>query len=308
MLRYVYLGNGGNLLFIGTVRGQSVRVVRLMGADRCSRLPSTRFRGALNMSRAEPYPDRDWFAVNTGRVDADYLAFLAERVPKDLVKQLYEDALPDIYLDRRPPETLVEPLSSGVFPQDEKERWEIENLLRYVTWNYDTSERWGEYEDPFKIVYSMSLYLHCYILGYKDPPPNPYLTALRLLVTAAGKLDFQTRLQVCRFLGSRITMLPPDPNDCVGAVSGLVWAIAVLLGSLVENVAAFGEVIANEENIKEKWHKGEEYMDPERVKKIEQLLREMYGAQGRVLRAADQLVSALGGPDNPETRNDDTGS
>ena len=260
------------------------------------------------MSRAEPYPDRDWFAVNTGRVDADYLAFLAERVPKDLVKQLYEDALPDIYLDRRPPETLVEPLSSGVFPQDENERWEIENLLRYVTWGYDLSEQRGEYEDPFKVVYAMSLYLHCYILGSKDPPPDPYLTALRLLVTAAGKLDFQTRLQVCRFLGSRITMLPPDPNDYVGAVSGLVWAIAVLLGSLVENIAAFGEAIANEENIKEKWHQGEEYMDPERVKKIEQLLREMYGAQGRVLRAADRLVSALGGPDNAETRNDDTGS
>ncbi|GIX01673.1 MAG: hypothetical protein KatS3mg112_0610 [Thermogutta sp.] len=50
----------------------------------------------------------------------------------------------------------------------------------------------------------MSLYLHCYVFwAYKDPPPNPYLTALRLLVTAAGKLDFQTRLQVCRFLGSR---------------------------------------------------------------------------------------------------------
>ena len=260
------------------------------------------------MSIPKPQLDREWFTVSTGRVDADYLAFLAERVPKDLMEQLYHDAMPDIYLDRRPAETLVEPLSSGMFPEDKTERWDIENLMRYVTWNYENSERRGEEEDLYKVLYAMSLYLHCYVLGYKDPPPDPYLTALRLLVTAAMKLDFQTRLQVCRFLGSRVTMLPPDPNDCVGAVSGLVWAIAVLLGSVVEDIAAFGEAIAGEEAIKEKWHLGERYLDPERVEKIERLVRDMYGPGGRVLRAADRLVRALGGPGNADTGGDDTGS
>lgn len=257
------------------------------------------------MSVAKPQRDREWFMVDTRRVDADYLAFLAERVPKDLVHQLHDDAQPDIDLDRIRPETLVEPLSCGSFPQDEEERRDIEQLLNFVTYCYEeVFER--EVLDPYKVVYAMSLYLHCYILGWKDPPPNPYLTALRLLVTAAMKLDYQTRLQVCRFLGSRVMMLPPDPNDAVGAVSGLVWAIAVLLGSLVEDVAAFGEAIAKEEAIEEKWHLGEKYLDPERVKKIERLLRDMYGPGGRVRHAADRFVRALGGPEIGEAPRDDT--
>lgn len=259
------------------------------------------------MSIAKPQPDREWFTVDTGRVDAEYLAFLAERGPKDLVHQLHEDAQPDIDLDRRPPETLVEPLSSGAFPQDKEERWEIEQLFNFVTYCYEVCEKEGEVLDPYKVVYGMSLYLHCYLLGYKDPPPDPYLTALRLLVTAAMKLDFQTRLQVCRFLGSRVTMLPPDPNDGVGAVSGLVWAIAVLLGSLVEDMATFGEAVGKEEAIAEKWEPGK-LADPERVKKVVWLLRDIYEPGGRGRHAADRLFAALGGPENAETASDDTGS
>lgn len=258
------------------------------------------------MSNETPQANREWFAVDPRRVDADYLAFLAERVPKDLVDQLHDDGQPDIDLARISPASLVDPLSSGVFPEDEKVRWELENLLRYLTWGYDVSEQRNEPEDPYKVVYAMSLYLHCYILGGKDPPPDPYLTALRLLVTACTKLDFQTRLQVCRFLGSRITMLPPAPYDYVGAVSGLVWAMAMILGSLVDDLAAFAAAAAKEEAVEAKWHRGEEFLDPVRVKKIEQLLREMYGAGGRVRQAADRLVAALGGPENAETRSGDT--
>ncbi|GIX01672.1 MAG: hypothetical protein KatS3mg112_0609 [Thermogutta sp.] len=63
--------------------------------------------------------DRVWFAVSTGRVDTLTTWRSWPRGSRRIsVEQLYHDALPDIYLDRRPPETLVEPLSSGVFPQD----------------------------------------------------------------------------------------------------------------------------------------------------------------------------------------------
>ncbi|WP_460182207.1 hypothetical protein [Thermopirellula anaerolimosa] len=259
------------------------------------------------MSSLTPQPNRPWFNVDPQRVDADYLAFLAERVPKDLVEQLHGDGQPEIDLDRIPPASLVEPLSSGVFPRDEKERRELEQLLWHMVFYYLIDEEKGTIVDPYKLVYAMSLYLHCYILGGKDPPPDVYLDALRLLVTACAKLDFQTRLHVCRFLGSRITMLPPDPWDAVGAVSGLVWAIAVVLGSLVEDLAVFAEAAAREEAIEQKWHP-DEFARPETPKRKDRLLRELYGPSGRVRQAADRLLTALGGPRNGDTGTRDTPS
>ena len=130
------------------------------------------------------------FPIHTGFVAADYLAFLAERVSKNLARQLDFDGQPDIGMPSQTVKVadLMKPLSSGVLPTDKFS--DMTDLLGYVLMSYgDGPEKKSNNVYLYKVIYVSSLYLHCFVSGGGVPAASGYLRGIHAMVTASLKLD-----------------------------------------------------------------------------------------------------------------------
>ena len=233
------------------------------------------------------------FPVHAGFAAADYLSFLAKRVPKDLANQLDLDGQPDIGM---PSETvtaadLVKPLSSGVFPTDNLSA--MTSLLGYILigYGFELAENPSDV-DPYKVIYAGSLYLHCFVSGGGAPPASGYPGGIHVLVTASLKLDVPSRLQVCRFLGSLVPMLPPGSTDEPAPLSGLLLGLSLIIGSILGDVSVFTERVIKSEFLET----DEEYMREyafEEFAVLKKLLVDVFGVSGKLREGADRFMVAM---------------
>lgn len=235
------------------------------------------------------------FPAHGGFATKDYLAFLAQRVPKNLADQLDHDGQPDIGM---PCQTitvrdLVEPLSSGVFPTDNLD--DFTNLLGYVLicQQIDLDEKNPAEGDLYKMIYSGSLYLHCFVGGGGLPPASGYPGGINVLVTASLRLDVFSRLQVCRFLASLVPVLPVGSTDEPAALSCLLLGLSLIIGSILGDVGVFTEHVMKSEFLAPEAEFREFAF--EEIVHIKKLLVDVFGASGRVRHAADRFMAAVPG-------------
>jgi hypothetical protein len=233
------------------------------------------------------------FPRDATSIAADYLAFLAERVPGDLADQLYRDGGTEFTLPSKPMDVaeLVRPLLSQAFPCENL--CEIANILGFiVTIHRIGIDKNADAEDPYKVLYAASLYLYCFLGNDGVPEHSGYAVSIRMMTVAALRLDLQGRLQVCRFLASLVPMFPPiDSTDEPAPLSCLLVAISVVLGSIVCEASVFAEQAMQAECVEQNWRPGgtsePEFED---VSALMQMLFKMHGPSGEVRQAADRLL------------------
>ena len=235
------------------------------------------------------------FPMDASSVAADYLAFLAERVPNNLAEQLHQDAEPDISMPSQTIDVayLVRPLSSGRFPSDNL--LHATGLLGYVLIGHGITL--GEHPvniDPYKVIYAASLYLHCFVSGGGAPCASGYPNGLHVLVIVCLTLDLQTRLQVCRFLASLVPMLPCGSTDEPAALSILLLALSLIVGSILGDLSVLTKRAMHSEFLgdSEEARAMREYAFGE-IAVFKSLLSEMYGAAGKVRQGADRLIQTI---------------
>lgn len=245
------------------------------------------------------------FSMSSGFVEADYLGFLAQRVPKDITDQLYGDGQPDIGMLAQTVDVtdLVRPLSSKAFPAEKLA--DIAGLLGYIVIGHEigVDENQSE-DDPYKMIYAASLYLYCFIRGGGVPVASGYLSAIRIIAAVSSKLDLESRLQVCRFLASLVPMLPSGSTDEDAPLSSLLLTLSIIVGGIVSDLSVFAEHTMKSEHIEQAWSESQEWIASQetaeawksiynRISAIKQLLLEMYGASGMVRQGADRFLLAI---------------
>lgn len=233
------------------------------------------------------------FPVHAAVAAADYLAFLAKRVPKDLAIQLDDDGQPDIGMPHQTVNVadLVKPLSSGVFPSDNLSH--MTDLLGYILIGYGVGPAADPSSvDPYKMIYAGSLYLHCFVNGGGSPPASGYVGGIHVLVTASLKLDVPSRLQVCRFFASLVPMLPVGSTDEPAALSGLLLGLSLIIGSILGDVSVFAERVMKSEFLGTDAEENREYAFEE-LAVLKNLLVDVFGGSGKVRRGADRFMVAI---------------
>ena len=204
------------------------------------------------------------FSASSGSIEAAYLGFLAQRVPKDIAEQLNSDGQPDLGSSKSISVTdLVRPLSTHAFPSSELQ--ELADILGYTITCYACSlENDPAKHDPYKLMYAVSLYLYCFVHG-EGPEASGYLAALGVLTDVSTRLDLETRLQACRFLGSLIPTICAEATT-VGALlnepapsSSALIALSAIVGSVAADLSLKTESAMNSEKIGEAWAAEEAY-------------------------------------------------
>lgn len=248
---------------------------------------------------------RSLFPLDADAIAADYLTFLAERVPENIAQLLSNAGQPDISMphQRVHVEDLVRPLSTKMFPTEKlfkmadllgtiSTRYRI-NARREVSYRF-TTEREVEGENPYTVLYAGSLFLYCF-LSAGGPPACGYSSVIRLMATVPLNLDLQCRLQVCRFLGTLAPIVLSVSNDEAAPLSELSLAIAILLGSITSDLSALAEQAMRKEQVEVEWSEENDILvEAEEVFALRQLVAEMYGPGGKVRRAADRFQVATG--------------
>jgi hypothetical protein len=230
--------------------------------------------------------------------EADYLSFLAARVPTDLADQLSRDSWPDLSLNKVIDiADLVRPLSSHSFPSDKL--YDIADVLSFTLMCYQNrlAEDDSENPDPYKLAYAASLYLHCFIRGHGKPRDGAFTPALSMLASTCVRLDLQTRLQVSRFLGSFLPVLRTEDIGEYAPLSSVLVVVSIILGSIVDHLAVMASDAMRSEHIEQAWKEGEgEERAPsdEAISDMKRSISEMFGPQGRLRRSADKFLSAIG--------------
>lgn len=231
------------------------------------------------------------FATGAAFVAADYLAFLAKRVPNDLAQQLDLDGQPDIGMPSSKicAEDLVKPLSTGAFPTTKL--WELVNILGYILIGYSAQE--GEKaagslqplfkkdQDPFKMLYAASLYLYCFIRNEAGPGATGYRDVLRIMAAIPPRMDVQSRLQVARFLFSLVPTLPPNASDEPAPLSSLLLTISLVVGSVFHDLAIYAEQAMQAENFAQEWRELH-VATVESEKKVDESMKLVHGDQAPV--------------------------
>ena len=233
------------------------------------------------------------FSVHTGFVAADYLAFLAERVSKNLARQLEFDGQPEIGMPSQTVKVadLIKPLSSGVFPTDKL--YDMTDLLGYILMCYgDSPEKRSNEAYLYKVLYVGSLYLHCFVSGGGGPPTSGYLLGIKTMVTVSLKLDVQSRLQVCSFLSFLVPKLPAGSTDEPAPLSSLLLGVSLIIGSILSDVGVFtehvmkGEFLAQEDEMIREWAF-------EDLAILKNMLLDQFGVSGKVRKVVDKFMMAI---------------
>ncbi len=234
-------------------------------------------------------------------VEADYLAFLAQRVPKDIGTQLNGDGQPDLGWSKSIGiDDLMRPLSSHSFPS--RELREMACILSYTIHCYmHALKEQPARDDPYKLIYAISLYLHCFVRG-QGPEAGAYMTALGILADVSARLDLETRLQVCRFLGSLVPTICAEAttvsallNEPAPASSALV-ALSLIVSSIVSDLSVMAENTMEGESVSSTWAAEAAYPTTSSYQGICLLRRcgsEMYGSSGKMRQVADRFLPAI---------------
>jgi hypothetical protein len=244
----------------------------------------------------------DMLFPEAGRfVEANYLAFLAQQIPKDIVDQLKSDCSPELDLSKSIGiDDLMRPLSSHSFPS--RELLEMAAILSYTIICYrNARDEQPTRDDPYKLIYAISLYLHCFVCG-QGPEAGAYLTALGILTDVSVRLDFETRLQVSRFLSSLVPTICAEAtrvsallNEPAPASSALL-ALSVIISSVVSDLSVMAENTMKGERVSSTWAAEEAYPTTSSYQGIVILKRcvsEMYGPTGKVRQIADRFLPAI---------------
>ncbi|MHC4179637.1 MAG: hypothetical protein ACYSWU_19165 [Planctomycetota bacterium] len=238
------------------------------------------------------------FPTAASPIAADYLAFLAKRVPENLAEHLYSAGEPDISMpsQRVHIEDLMRPLSSKVFPCEKLD--DIASLLGFIVIGHATSfEENGDAEDPYTMLYAASLYVYCFLSAGGVPEHSGYVTSMRIMAAVPLRLDLESRLQVCRFLGSLVPMIPTDDStDEPAPLSTLLLALSVIVGSVVSDLSVFTEQAMRSEHIEQEW-RAEKTSEPEfeDISALRQLVAEMYSPSGKVRQGENRFLLANAG-------------
>jgi len=242
--------------------------------------------------------------------EADYLSFLAERMPKGMADQLSRDSEPDLSLNKVIDiVNLVRPLSSHAFPSEKL--YDIADVLSFTLMCYHCrlGENNSDKPEPYTLIYAASLYLHCFIHGHGRPQDGPFTPALSMLANTCLRLDLQTRLQVSRFLGSLVPAMRIEDISEYAPLSSVLVLVCLILGNVIEQLAVLVGDTIKSENIGQAWEEAEgEERAPsdEAISELKRFISEMFGRQGRLRRSADQFLLALGGRERPsDTTGDD---
>lgn len=232
--------------------------------------------------------------------EADYLGFLAERVPRDIIEQLNIDAQPDLGLSESVTiGHLTEPLSGLAFPSNDL--WELASILEYMVTCYSlTFKEDASKDDAYKLIYACSLYLYAFVYA-KGPTAGPYLAALALLADVTIRLDIEARLQVCRFLGFLAPTVYSEASsvgamaDELAPMSSILVALSVIAGSIISNLSLEIEKSFNDENTRKVWAEAEVNKETSTswgIGILRRRLDEMYIAIGKVPNNVEQFLLA----------------
>jgi hypothetical protein len=238
-----------------------------------------------------------------GFSEADYLAFLSQRVPECVDEQLTRDAHPDLMLDDFVSVSdLMRPLSSRSFLADRVPRstaaFRLVGILEYTLVGYELKiERNANRDDPYKHIYVASFYLRSCMQG--DVSSDVYVAALLVLVEAAAQIDIEGRLQVSRFIGSLIPVLPHARVADPAPLSTALIALSLVTVSMVSDISSITEIAMREEGFAQAWRKEEEDAGDEghpileAMTALRQSVVTSFGASGKVEQIANRFREAL---------------
>ncbi|MBN1911977.1 MAG: hypothetical protein JW818_19805 [Pirellulales bacterium] len=248
--------------------------------------------------------DAALFPDAPSQIAADYLAFLAARVPKDIAEQLDTDGQPDIGMPHQTVtiEDLLAPLSSGVFPTENL--YGLADLLGFIVIGYNTliDENEGNLA-PYKMLYGASLYLYCFLGNDREPSASGYPCATRVIISVSAALDVPSRLQVCRFLASLVPMVPAnetDEPDWETPRSVLLLTLAMIVGGILSDLGVLAEHAMESEHLHQEWNDCDSLSGVSDMKKA---LLEMFGMSRGVREAADRLLAATQNGDSNNCEN-----
>jgi hypothetical protein len=221
--------------------------------------------------------------------ETDYLAFLSQRVPRELDKQLTHDAHPDLMMDEYVEVAdLVRPLLRRSFPSDCASHsiaiFRLAGILEYTLSGYTIAlSEDRNHDDPYKQIYIASFYLHCCLNGAITG--RECVGALLVLVKAAKQLDLDGQFQVSRFIGSLVPIAPRANVSGPAPLSSILIALSVITAGIISSLSMLVEHAMREEDFAQDW------------KKEEQEFREGYPCLDS-MKALRQLVSvSLGASD-----------
>lgn len=237
-----------------------------------------------------------FFSVGPDCIEEDYLGFLAKRVPADLREQLQIDAEPELAL--KPSlhiDDLIAPLQRHAFPRSK--HWEIADLTSYIFLCYEAPPADATMEeDLYKVIYVVSLYLHSFVYS-NGPEASGYLAALGMFVEVSCRIDFESRLQVCRFLAamvrsiSSVVKVQGRLGDEDTPSASIQLAIAAIVGGILCDIGILANEAMKAEGLSKHWA-----ADSLRggtaewgIKTMITHLAELYGSHGRVREIADVL-------------------
>ena len=236
-----------------------------------------------------------------GFTETDYLAFLARRVPQDLGEQLTRDAHPELMLDEYVETVdLMRPLSSHSFPADCDSRvvavFRLAGILEYTLSRYILDiEKGAHHADPYKQVYIASFYLYCCLRGAIRG--REYVGALLVLVKAAGQVELEGQLQVSRFLGSLIPLIPGADVADPAPLSSILIALSLIGATIVSDLSVRAERAMCEEGFVQAWTREQEEFEEgypclDAMKALRQVVSDFFGASGKVEQIAFRFREA----------------
>lgn len=241
------------------------------------------------------------FPSTSGFIEADFLAYIAERVPPDIRDQLSRDASGELQLKEligRPVrvDDFVLALSLRRFPTRDTcvSPIDLTSMLDWILLGYNmdlTEDRFRH--DPYKLIYVATLYLHCYLHLSSS---GGFLYPLKVLVIACARLDMEGRLQVSRFLGSLIPILNQRYVCEAAPSSAVVIAMSIILADVVSDLGRLAQHCARTEGTNILWKREEfEDEDPnwEAIQFLSHSAIDMFGSDGAVYKSCARIAEIV---------------
>lgn len=242
------------------------------------------------------------FAIPGSFKEKDYLTFLSQRVPPDLTIQLISDGGIDLALSKDcgtdiDVSDLVIPLLNLSFraKRPTVNILSIASILNHIMIGYGINLREDpKSENPYKVIYiaSFNLYGHLNISSCQCG----YLNALDLLMIACDKLDFESRLQVCRFLGSLIPSLGLEKKHEPAPISATIIAISIILSNVINDLSLLAEHTMPKEQIGKAWkEKSEKKRHPyyDTITFLKRSVSDFFGPSGKMRNIADRFLPVI---------------